>query len=54
MPNWKKLIGEGNYIRAVRYLQDTEHTYSMKKEYEKELVEIIEQLWLYEMDDAGS
>lgn len=50
-PNWHKLIGEKNYIRAVQFLQDAAYPYCRDKNYEKKLVEIIEKYRLYEMDE---
>lgn len=50
-PNWHKLIGERNYIRAVQYLQDAEYPYRPEKNYEEKLVGIIEQYRLYELDE---
>lgn len=50
-PNWHRLTGENNYIRAVQYLQDADYPYCTEKDYEEKLVGIIERYRLYEMDE---
>ncbi len=50
-PNWKELIGESNYIRAVQSLQDPEYPYCKDLEYEGVLVALIEGHRLTVYDD---
>ena len=37
-PNWKKVIGESNYILAVQYLQDAQFAYATSKTYAESLI----------------
>lgn len=50
-PNWEGLMNEGNYIRAVQFLQDVEYPYCKLSEYEGILVHIIEGHKLTVYDD---
>lgn len=51
-PNWKGLGDQQYYILAVQYLQGAEYPYHDSGEYEKELVELIEQYRLYRYDEV--
>lgn len=50
-PNWERLIGETNYIRAVQYLQDAKYPYSDDKQFENKIVELIEDYGLIYLDE---
>jgi hypothetical protein len=52
-PNWKELIGESNYIRAVQYLQRAEFPYKRDRTYEAKLVGIIEKYQLMKYDEEN-
>ena len=49
-PNWKGLIGQKHYILAVQYLQDAEYPYCDTDDFERNIVEIIEEYSLNEYD----
>lgn len=53
-PNWDRLAGEKNYIRAVQFLQDAEYPYCQDKNYETLLVNKIENYDLEKLDQEYS
>lgn len=49
--NWRHLVGQGNYILAVQYLQTAEYPYCPDEGFETKLVNLIEEYKLTRFEE---